>query len=500
MIGQLPESNPPRPGMTRLPMRGGDHGRQIRPQTSGLIQPLPIWVWIIAFSGALWGGLSLYPMLTAACCLSLPIVASLLFIKGESPILFACCAMQWLQVVVLVFYADVYGVTLEGVLEFPELEKATWLSLAGIIAMAVGMRTALDSIGRGAVMAARMEKNLEKLSLGRLMLIWLITFVIASSVGAVAWKFGSVRQFATPIGTIKWVFFYLLVYRVLVRDEGYRFLVTAVMLEFVSGFTGYFGSFKEGIMMLIIVVIGLPRGMNLRIRGLALIFITIGFAASLFWSVIKTDYRAYLVQQWRQKGGAGTMDKLEVIRMLVSRMDAKKMEEGFKATVARVSYIGLFGNTLSHVPAVEPHSNGELWLGAITHVLTPRILFPDKKALDDSARARRFTGMRLAGMEEGTSIGIGYMAESYADFGNLGMFFPIYLLGLFMGGIYRVCSRNKHSTLLGVSIGTVILFANVQSFEKSNVKIVGSMVTLCLAYWALNFFFGSGLMRWLKKE
>jgi hypothetical protein len=444
--------------------------------------------------------MSIYPLLTAACCLSLPVVASLLFIKGESPILFACCAMQWLQVVVLVFYADVYNTSLERVLEFPELEKATWLSLGGILAMAVGMRTALDSIGRGAVMAARMEKNLEKLSLGRLMLIWLITFVIASSVGAVAWKFGSVRQFATPVGTIKWVFFYLLAYRVLVRDEGYRFLVTAVMLEFVSGFTGYFGSFKEGIMMLIIVVIGLPRGMNLRIRGLALIFIIIGFTASLFWSVIKTDYRAYLVQQWRQKGGATTMDKLEVIRMLVSRMDAKKMEEGFKATVARVSYIGFFGSVLSHVPAMEPHSNGELWLGAVTHVLTPRILFPDKKALDDSARARRFTGMRLAGMEEGTSIGIGYMAESYADFGNLGMFFPIYLLGLFMGGIYRVCSRNKHSTLLGVSIGTAILFSNVQSFEKSNVKIVGSLVTLCLAYWALNSFFGSGLMRWLKKE
>jgi hypothetical protein len=268
----------------------------------------------------------------------------------------------------------------------------------------------------------------------------------------------------------------------------------------VSGFTGYFGSFKEGIIMLIVVVMGLPRGMNLRIRGLALAFISLGFFAAVFWSVVKTDYRAYLVQQWRQKGGASTMDKLEVIRMLVSRMDAKKMEEGFKATVARLSYVGLFGSVLSNVPSSEPHSNGELWLGAVTHVLTPRILFPDKKVLDDSARARRFTGIRLSGMEEGTSIGIGYMAESYADFGSLGMFFPIYLLGLFLGRIYRNFCLNKHSTLLGVAIATAIVFSVIQAFATSNVKIVGSLVVLCLAYVVLSAAFGKGLVRWLYQK
>lgn len=500
MIGQLRETNSPRPGMTRIPLRGGDHGPQIRPRASGLIQPLPIWVWIVAFAGALWGGTSIYPLLTAACCLSLPIIASLLFIKGESPILFACCGMQWLQVVVLVFYADFFGTPLERVIEFPELEKATWLSLGGVMTLAVGMRTALDSVGRGAVMAAKMENNLEKIPLGRLFVVWLISFSIASSIGAIAWKFGSLRQFATPIGSIKWVFLYLLAYRVLVRDEGYRFLLSAVLVEFLSGFTGYFGSFKEGIIMLVIVVMGLPRGMNLRIRGIALVFITLGFFASLFWSVIKVDYRNYLLQQWRQKSGASVMDKLAVIQTLASSMDARKMEEGFKATVARISYIGLFGSVLSHVPAAEPHSNGELWLGAVTHVLTPRILFPDKKVLDDSARARRFTGMRLSGAEEGTSIGIGYMAESYADFGSLGMFFPIYLLGLFLGRIYRNFCLNKHSTLLGAAIATAILFSVVQAFAMSNAKLVGALSVLCLAYVALNAAFGKGLVRWLYQK
>ena len=120
MISQLKESNQPHQETARVPMRGGNHGH-IRPITTGLIQPLPLWVWIVAFSGVLWGGLSIYPALTAACCLSLPIVASLLFIKGESPILFACCAMQWLQVVILVFYADFYSTPLEKIIDYPML-------------------------------------------------------------------------------------------------------------------------------------------------------------------------------------------------------------------------------------------------------------------------------------------------------------------------------------------------------------------------------------------
>jgi hypothetical protein len=332
------------------------------------------------------------------------------------------------------------------------------------------------------------------------MLAWLISFLLASSIGAIAWKFGSMRQLATPIGSIKWVFFYLLIYRILVRDEGYKFLMTAVLLEFLGGF-GYFSTFKDGIMMLIIVVMGLPRGMSLRVRGITLVFIAMGFFASLFWSVVKVDFRDYLQKEWRKKsGGATSLEKLEVIRNLASQIDARKIELGFKATVARVSYTGLFGTVISHVPSGEPHSNGELWLGAITHVLTPRILFPEKKVLDDSARARRFTGMRLSGAEEGTSIGIGYMAESYADFGSWGMFFPIYLLGLFLGRIYRNFCANPQSALLGAAIATSILFSVIQAFAMSNTKIVGSLVVLCLAYVALNAAFGKNLLRWLYQE
>lgn len=473
---------------------------QIRMPSTPFIQPVAGWVWFLAFIGVVWGLTTLYPMLIAACCLALPMIASMLLFKGESPILFACCAMQWLQAVTAVIYAGFYGTRMERILMHPELEEATWLSLFSVVVLAIGMRLALESHGRGAVIAQKMEHNLDKLSVSRLYQAWWISFFIASAVHAIAWKLGGFRQFATPIFSIKWIFFYLFAYRVLARDEGYRSLIIAILVEFVSGFTGYFGSFKEVLMMFIITFATLNKKLSLRIRGMVIATVFLGFAASITWSVVKMDYRDFLLRRWGTAGGADFMTRLEAMKDLAARMDARKVEEGFTALVSRVSYIGLFGSTISWVPKSEPHSHGELWAGAIKHVVMPRILFPNKKVLDDSERARRFTGIRLAGAEEGTSIGIGYMAESYADFGRYGMFVPILLLGFLMGRIYRFFCANQNSTLLGTAIATGVLFSIILAFATSNVKILGSLITLWLAYTALNHVWGAAFIRWASRQ
>jgi hypothetical protein len=407
--------------------------------------------------------------------------------------------MQWLQVVAAVFYADFYSAKLEVVLQFPDVEKATWLGLGAILSLALGMRLSLDSYKRGLLMAESMERNLLNLSLGRSYQAWWTSFIIASVLGAVAWKFGAFRQFSTPLLSIKWVFFFIFTYRVLVTGAGYGLLAISIIVEFVTGMTGYFSSFKEVLMMLVIVAMSLPRSLNLKNRGLVIAAVVIGFVASVFWSVVKMEYRDYLKTRWQQKGSPDFATRVEAMKFLASTVNAEKMDEGFKALVARVSYTGLFGATVNHVPAFEPHARGELWLGAVRHVLMPRILFPNKKVLDDSERARRFTGIRLAGAEEGTSIGIGYVAESYADFGVPGMFFPICLLGMLMAWIYQKFCGIQTSGLVGTAVGTAVLFTLILSFATSNGKVLGSLITISLAYAALNKVFGAGLVRWFYR-
>ena len=88
-----------------------------------------------------------------------------------------------------------------------------------------------------------------------------------------------------------------------------------------------------------------------------------------------------------------------------------------------------------------------------------------------------YTGSRVAGTESDTSIGIGYMAESYIDFGPIYMFTPILLLGVFYGLIYRYFIARKTFRTLGFALGTALLLTVHQDFGASNAKIVGGMVT-----------------------
>lgn len=471
-----------------------------RPEVLGMFQPLPGWAWLTAIVMTLISLTTVYPLLTVVCVLTLPFCASLLWFKGESPILFACCGMQWLQVVAAVFYSDLYGVTMEAVLQAPEVERATWLCLAGVICLAIGMRTMLSSFGRGGEVADVLEAEAFKIDVVRLFQFWVFTFVLGLVAEGIGWKVTSVHQFLVPLANLKWVFFFMLCYRVLLHDKGYALMVLMMIIDFLSGFLGWFSSFKEGLIMFLIVAMAVRRAMNVRLQIGGAFVIVMGFVMSVFWSGIKQEYRQFVASTQHLEMTERTFQRLIWLEGRFSHMDAKMFDDGMRSLLARVQYVSLVGYTLNHVPHFEPHSKGELWLGAVKHVLMPRFIFINKAVLDDSDRAQRFTGLKLSGGESNTSIGIGYMAESYADFGALGMFVPVYLLGLFMGRVYQVAIRNRHSTMLGTAIGTAMLFALLQAFATSNAKILGSAVVLCLAYWAMNKVYGAQIMRWLKGE
>jgi hypothetical protein len=173
-------------------------------------------------------------------------------------------------------------------------------------------------------------------------------------------------------------------------------------------------------------------------------------------------------------------ERVGKLQDLISDFRWDQIGEAAEALTLRMSYVQYFALTMLNVPSSIPYEGGALWGGAIRHVVTPRMFFPNKEALDDSARASLYTGMAVAGTEQGTSIGIGYMAESYVDFGPVGMFFPIVLLGVFYGLIYRQFVIVSRHALLGCGVATAILAFGGNMIETSNVKIVGGNVTALL--------------------
>jgi hypothetical protein len=156
--------------------------------------------------------------------------------------------------------------------------------------------------------------------------------------------------------------------------------------------------------------------------------------------------------------------------------------------VLRVTYVNYFAMCLDNVPANLPHENGRLWWGAIKHVLMPRLFFPNKASINDSDRTSYYTGVMVAGEESGTSISIGYMGESYIDFGMIGMFIPVLLLGMFYGGVYRYFAQGRRLILLGFAIATTILVFGAYSLETSNIKVLGGNLTALIVF---------GLFAWL---
>jgi hypothetical protein len=97
--------------------------------------------------------------------------------------------------------------------------------------------------------------------------------------------------------------------------------------------------------------------------------------------------------------------------------------------------------------------------------------------------------VKVAGMDEGTSIGIGYFAESYIDFGRWIMFMPVFLLGLFCGLVYRFFVRGCREKAIGMAVASTILIFGGISVEQSSTKIIGGNVTslLCLGLATLLF-------------
>src|SRR5207253_5790674 len=87
-------------------------------------------------------------LVTSAAFAVLPILGLLLWREGEPPVLLFGCAFQWLQATAAIFYTNHFGQTLEEAFGSNVLTTATWLSIAAVPILAIGVRCAFIGAGR----------------------------------------------------------------------------------------------------------------------------------------------------------------------------------------------------------------------------------------------------------------------------------------------------------------------------------------------------------------
>lgn len=432
------------------------------------------------------------PELTALAVASLALLALMLWRPGEPPVLLFACGFQWLQGSLKVLYADVVG---EEVWRLPDtprgIEEASAWSMGWCVTMAAGIAVVLRLRRRHLESALHVPAPERFGDLLRLYGVWtVVLFVAAPFVPGGLW------QALVGLGNLRWAVFFAILAHALRTRENVGLVAAIFAVELIVGFLSFFSAFRTPVFVL---ALALSEGrMRLRGRhylgGLAVAALALLLATG--WTAIKVEYRAAI------SGGTNTqvvyvgfVEQAGILFDLVTELDAAALGDGADQLIDRIAYVDFFADTMTFVPRIRRHEEGQLWLAAISHVLMPRAFFPDKAPLEpDTVRAERYTGLWLTQPGAATSIALGAPAESYVDFGVPGMLMPALLFGLFAGFVYA-WSLAGSSALIdrGLAVALVLLLANV---ENSPAKLLGGF----LSTFVIALLLRPVLRRWLARE
>jgi len=208
----------------------------------------------------------------------------------------------------------------------------------------------------------------------------------------------------------------------------------------------------------------------------------LGFAFSmglgLVWMGIRGDYRSDYVEL--DKFASSRSARIERVRNLTGTfLSSGDILNTTDALVDRMWTIYYPALAVERVPSVLPHTDGAIFGAAVTHILTPRIFFPNKgELMSDSDMVRKYSNIQVAGREHGTSIAFGYAAESYIDFGIPLMFLPVFGFGVFLGFCYVFFRPLIWHRELFVAFGTVAFWLSAYLFERDWANMLGISVSL----------------------
>jgi hypothetical protein len=216
---------------------------------------------------------------------------------------------------------------------------------------------------------------------------------------------------------------------------------------------------------------------RLRVRSIVLL-IGGGMAAIMILNVVKQQFRESLGTT--QSGLIGSAAMLGNTMLENADPELAYEGSGFKANVTRLNQGWIIARTLYWVPEREPFARGETIAATLRATLLPRVLDPNKLQLGGQLYFERFTGMAL----RRTSMDLSVAGEMYVNFGYWGGLFGIFIIGLFIGGVYRIFLRwGYHSPLWWAWAPFVLLYstrAENSIAEVTNLFVKSAIVMMAV--------------------
>jgi len=424
------------------------------------------------------------------------------------PIIPACIAYQWVSACAGYIFLHNVGY-LPGRFFSENLQFTMLLSISGLAMVTLGLRLGMYTC-RNWILPKTFE-GVSDYNLQRLFSVTLVAFAASYAVDIAprAIWFGG-AQIIESLLTLRFVPYFMLLVAVFDRRRDYRYFTLATAWVILPQlFTG-FSDFKEIIFVILIAVLARWRPwirtpQQARENWRILIFAAVGAATLLYMGMA---WNGGIKQEWRNRIWNGVISTSPIERMgkffevaggVTSHLD---MAAASDTLVARLtSGEVFFSEVTDRVPSTLPHEHGTLLWRAVSNAITPRFLFPEKASLGgDSWLVRKYAGQAVAGDESGASIGLGYMAEFYIDFGIAGVLGLSILWGFIGGAGIGILARAAPSREFFLALIIVLLTQFFMAFDGSFIKLLAGFLQRTAISFGVFAVCGPSIHRWLTRQ
>jgi hypothetical protein len=389
------------------------------------------------------------------------------------PALLWVIGMNWLPVMTDVLHADLAGQLLTDGSLGPTRREAIVISLTALVAMATGMRLTLGSRAMHSLAQLGSSPGSEQtISLRGALGAFFVSYPIVAGLTRLAYVAPGLTQPVLAFVSLKFVCLYLVAAAVFQLGRGYLWLSLVLVLELVTGLTGFFSGFKEPIFIVLFAAITSGRKLRAPVWAFGVAAFILVAWVSLVWTAIKPEYRFWVSGYTGAQTVARPLD--ERISFIAGRLASESIdyEAAYLKLLRRIGYTEYYSQILARMDAgLIPDAPGK-YAAAVQHIVTPRILFPNKATLDDSAITTALTGQEI---DAGTSISVGYIAEAHVDFGFPGMLVPILLVGAMLGGTARYFMTRNAPLIIRQAFTTVSIFSAF-AYEMNIDKALGGFL------------------------
>jgi len=397
------------------------------------------------------------------------------------PILPMAMTFQWMQVTVGIWYFAATGRQI-ATMNISDYRPMVLIGLGCVASLAVGLGAGINFIRmrRAARPTETEHRAMVPIGWSGVLISYAAILALQGSIQKVAYLFPDFTQAILALRFVHLAVLFIILRRLSQPVLRWPFIAVLIMFEVVLGASGFFAGFREPLVMAVVALAEIFNARRLQHWIVLGAFAIVMVVISVMWMSVRAEYRQDFDNETFANSRSAQVDRMATLSSGWWQ-DSHDFANDTDSLIDRLWVIYYPALAVSRVPSVLPHTDGSIMWGALQHVLSPRVFFPTKAELqNDSEMVRKYSGVRVASTETGTSIAFGYAGESYIDFGVPLMFVPVFLYGLLAGLTYEMLSKRIRYDELRAGLLAVIFWLALFLFERSWVKTLGLFGTLVI--------------------